>query len=100
MEALDRLAEPPLTTALALTRLKKSLHDRRRSIEVSDLVTDHVARLCMGWARRYATASSWSRPMAGPPTRLVPAPSSPVMSRSAAAEVYATDRVAGGRTEA
>jgi hypothetical protein len=40
VEALDRLAEPPLTTAMAITRLKRYLPDPLRRIDLQDLVMD------------------------------------------------------------
>jgi hypothetical protein len=40
LDALDRLAEPPLTTALAVTRLKRLLPDPVRRIDLHDLVMD------------------------------------------------------------
>lgn len=46
IEALDTLAEPPLTTAMAIARLKRCLHDPMRRIELHDLVmgaTNQVA---------------------------------------------------------
>ena len=39
LDALDRLSEPPLTTALAIERLKRYLPDERRRIDLHDLVT-------------------------------------------------------------
>jgi hypothetical protein len=38
VDALDRLAEPPLTTAIAIARLKRCLADPVRRIELHDLV--------------------------------------------------------------
>lgn len=38
IEALQRLAEPPLTTAMAVARLKRALPDPLRRIELHDLV--------------------------------------------------------------
>lgn len=46
LELLDRLAEPPLTTAMAVARLKRYLPDPVRRIDLHDLVmqaTDKVA---------------------------------------------------------
>jgi len=43
VEALDRLAEPPLTTAMAVARLKRYLPDPVRRIDLHDLVMDKVA---------------------------------------------------------
>ena len=42
VEALDRLAEPPLTTAMAIARLKRCLPDPVRRIELHDLVMGKV----------------------------------------------------------
>jgi hypothetical protein len=42
LDALDRLAEPPLTTALAIQRLKRYLPDERRRIDFYDLVMGQV----------------------------------------------------------
>lgn len=39
LDALDRLSEPPLTTALAIERLKRYLPDERRRVDLHDLVT-------------------------------------------------------------
>ncbi|MCU1621307.1 MAG: SIR2-like protein [Frankiales bacterium] len=39
IDALEKLTEPPLTTAMAVTRLKQSLLDRTRRIVVEDLVS-------------------------------------------------------------
>ncbi|MCV7382219.1 SIR2 family protein [Mycolicibacter longobardus] len=47
VEALEKLAEPPLTTAIAVARLKRYLPDPARRIELHDLV--------MGSANRIAT---------------------------------------------
>ncbi len=40
IEALDRLAHPMLTTAMAVARLKRYLPDRVRRIDLYDLVMD------------------------------------------------------------
>jgi NAD-dependent SIR2 family protein deacetylase len=45
VEALDRLAEPPLTTAIAVSRLKRYLPDPLRRIDLHDLVMDTVERV-------------------------------------------------------
>jgi hypothetical protein len=45
VDALTRLAEPPLTTAMAVTRLKRALPDPLRRIELCDLILDHVSDL-------------------------------------------------------
>ena len=43
VDALDRLAEPPLTTALAVGRLKRYLPDPVRRIDLDDLVSEAVS---------------------------------------------------------
>lgn len=45
VDALDRLAEPPLTSALAIQRLKCDLLDPTRRIAVHDLVAKEVDRV-------------------------------------------------------
>lgn len=40
IEALQRLAEPPLTTAMTIARLKRALPDPLRRIELHDLIHD------------------------------------------------------------
>ncbi|SDY62762.1 SIR2-like domain-containing protein [Geodermatophilus africanus] len=45
VHALDRLTDPPLTTAMAVTRLKRYLPDPVRRIDLYDLVMDHVGRV-------------------------------------------------------
>lgn len=45
VEALEKLAEPPLTTAMAVTRVKRCLPDPVRRIELHDLVMDSVDRV-------------------------------------------------------
>ena len=45
VSALTRLAEPPLTTAMAVTRLKRALPDPLRRIELRDLILEHVKGL-------------------------------------------------------
>ena len=40
VDALTRLAEPPLTTAMAVARLKRALQDPLRRIELRDMVMD------------------------------------------------------------
>jgi hypothetical protein len=42
LDALDRLAEPPLTSAVAVARLKRYLPDPVRRIDLDDLVTGAV----------------------------------------------------------
>lgn len=42
LTALDRLSEPPLTTAIAIQRLKRYLPDPVRRIDLYDLVIDRV----------------------------------------------------------
>lgn len=48
LEALDRLAEPPLTTAMAVARLKRYLLDSVRRIELHDLVMEATERTIAG----------------------------------------------------
>lgn len=43
VEALDRLAEPPLTTAMAVARLRRYLPDPVRRIDLHDLIMDKIA---------------------------------------------------------
>jgi hypothetical protein len=43
VDALDRLAEPPLTTAVAVARLKRYLPDPVRRIDLDDLVSEAVS---------------------------------------------------------
>lgn len=45
LEALDRLAEPPLTAAMALARLKRYLLDPVRRIELHDLVMEAAGQV-------------------------------------------------------
>jgi hypothetical protein len=45
VEALDRLAEPPLTTAVAVARLKRYLPDPVRRIDLHDLLMDATDRI-------------------------------------------------------
>lgn len=45
LDALDRLSEPPLTTALAIARLKRYLPDPARRIDVHDLVVGTAAQV-------------------------------------------------------
>jgi hypothetical protein len=45
LNALDRLSEPPLTTAIAIQRLKKYLPDPVRRIDLYDLVIDRVTSI-------------------------------------------------------
>jgi hypothetical protein len=54
MDALDRLAEPPLTTAVAVARLKRYLPDPVRRIDLDDLVSDAVST-AVGKAAAYPT---------------------------------------------
>ncbi|WP_419706522.1 SIR2 family protein [Promicromonospora sp. NFX87] len=42
LETLDRLAEPPLTTAMAVARVKRFLPDPLKRIELHDLVMDRL----------------------------------------------------------
>lgn len=48
LQALDRLAEPPLTTAMAVTRLKRYLPDPVRRIDLHDLVMDATDKVVEG----------------------------------------------------
>ncbi|MGD7708322.1 SIR2 family protein [Microlunatus sp. Y2014] len=48
LEALDRLAEPPLTTAMAVTRLKRCLPDPVRRIDLHDLVMEATDKVGEG----------------------------------------------------
>lgn len=54
VDALDRLAEPPLTTAVAVARLKRYLPDPARRIDLDDLVSDAVTTAA-GKAASYPT---------------------------------------------
>lgn len=45
VDALDRLAEPPLTTAMAVARLKRYLPDPAHRIDLHDLVMSEVDRV-------------------------------------------------------
>jgi hypothetical protein len=45
LDALDRLSEPPLTTALAVQRLKRYLPDERRRIDLHDLYMGQVEKV-------------------------------------------------------
>ena len=45
IDALQRLAEPPLTTAMAIARLKRALTDPLRRIELRDMILDKVGEL-------------------------------------------------------
>lgn len=48
LEALDRLAEPPLTTAMAVARLKRYLSDPVRRIDLHDLVMEATDKVVEG----------------------------------------------------
>lgn len=48
LEALDRLAEPPLTTAMAVARLKRYLPDPVRGIDLHDLVMEATNKVVEG----------------------------------------------------
>ncbi len=56
-DALDRLAEPPLTTAVAVARLKRYLPDPVRRIDLDDLVTGAVSAV-VGKAAAYPTSQN------------------------------------------
>jgi hypothetical protein len=45
VDALARLAETPLTTAMAVARLKRALPDPLRRIELRDMILDHTSNL-------------------------------------------------------
>ncbi len=45
IEALDHLAEPPLSTAMAVARLKRYLPDPERRIDSHDLLMDATDRV-------------------------------------------------------
>ena len=57
VKTLNRLAEPPLTTAMALARLKRCLPDPVRRIELHDLVMDAVAKVAKHIAAQPTTAT-------------------------------------------
>ena len=57
IDALDRLAEPPLTTAVAVARLKRYLPDPVRRIDLDDLVTGAVSAV-VGKAAAYPTSQN------------------------------------------
>ncbi|WP_431790979.1 SIR2 family protein [Kocuria palustris] len=48
VEALERLADPPLTTAMAVARLKRYLPDPVRRIDLHDLVMDATMDVAQG----------------------------------------------------
>lgn len=48
IEALERLTDPPLTTAMAVARLKRYLPDPVRRIDLHDLVMDATADVVQG----------------------------------------------------
>jgi hypothetical protein len=50
VDALTRLAEPPLTTAMAVTRLKRALPDALRRIELRDLIRGYTKDLATALA--------------------------------------------------
>jgi hypothetical protein len=45
IEALQRLAEPPLTTAMAIAKLKRALPDPLRRIELRDMILDKAREM-------------------------------------------------------
>jgi hypothetical protein len=45
LDALDRLSDPPIAAEIAVQRLKRSLPDPRRRIQLFDLVDGEVQRL-------------------------------------------------------
>jgi NAD-dependent SIR2 family protein deacetylase len=50
IDALQQLAEPPLTTVMAIARLKRALPDPRRRIELYDLIHDKTRQVIDGAA--------------------------------------------------
>lgn len=61
LQALQRLAEPPLETAMAIARLKRALPDPLRRIELRDMVLDKVAEVFKSLADKVpTTARDWS----------------------------------------
>jgi hypothetical protein len=61
IEALQRLAEPPLTTAMAVARLKRALPDPLRRIELHDLLNASVDAVLPALAEIRETHSSPTR---------------------------------------
>ena len=63
IDALQRLSEPPLTTAMAVSRLKRALPDPIRRIELHDLIRDAANRtigeLAPTWAANPQTADEY-----------------------------------------
>lgn len=57
IEALDRLSQPPLTTAMAVARLKRLLPDPVRRIDLHDLVMDAANGVAEHIAEQPVTAS-------------------------------------------
>jgi hypothetical protein len=55
LAALDRLSEPPLSTAIAIQRLKRYLPDPVRRIDLYDLVIERVAPVALNAARQPVT---------------------------------------------
>jgi hypothetical protein len=62
LETLDRLAEPPLTTAMAVARLKRFLPDPVKRIELHDLVMDRLEPI-----REVASLQGTYNPQIGDP---------------------------------
>ena len=56
VQALQRLAEPPLETAMAVARLKRALPDPVRRIELQDLIDDKVNAAITSLATHFAGA--------------------------------------------
>lgn len=57
VEALDRLAEPPLTTAIAIARLKRYLPDPVRRLDLHDLVMSVTDRVATAVAQQTVTGT-------------------------------------------
>lgn len=57
IEALDRLAQPPLTTAMAVARLKRYLPNPLRRIDLHDLVMDSASDVAAHIAAQPLSAS-------------------------------------------
>ncbi|MDN4161079.1 SIR2 family protein [Nocardioides abyssi] len=58
IEALDRLSQPPLTTAMAVARLKRYLPDPVRRIDLHDLIMDTANDLAASIAEQPVTETS------------------------------------------
>ncbi|WP_205634669.1 hypothetical protein, partial [Mycolicibacter kumamotonensis] len=60
LDALTRLAEPPLTTAMAVSRLKRALPDPIRRIELRDLILDYTADLAKTLVGTASKSREWA----------------------------------------